>query len=132
VPPIIRSAFVLVTCLGVLGGAGWLATVALGASSVAPTQLTRAPLVVDTYDTGGVTRLTVLEPMTFPSAGGPREVPAGTQFVTASALLDSSLAAPATAAVGDTLSCALRVNVSQGEPIIDLVRCAPGRGSPRG
>jgi hypothetical protein len=59
-------------------------------------------------------------------------VAAGTQFVTANSLLVDSLPPPGAVAVGDTLSCDLRVSVSRGQPVLDLVRCAPARTSARG
>jgi hypothetical protein len=132
VPPAVRDALVLVVCLGLLGTAGWLATGALRAASESPTQLTTAPVVVDDYDQAGSARLTVLEPVTVPSGGGHRQVQAGTQFTTSGGLLSAAMAAPATAAVGATLSCDLRVGVARGKPVIDVVRCEPGHGSPRG
>lgn len=121
----------LTVCFAMLGGAGWLATMALRAATVAPTQVATAPVVVDANDDAGTARLTVLAPVTFTSGAGRRQVAAGTQFVTASSLLNESTA-PATATAGDTLSCDLRISVSGGQPVIDLVRCAPGRNSPRG
>lgn len=128
----VRSALALVACLGLLCAAGWLATGALRAATVAPTQFTTAPVVVDDYAQAGSARLTVLEPVTVPSGGGQREVAAGTEFVTASGLLDAAMAAPATAAAGATLSCDLRIGMWAGQPVIEVVRCEPGRGSPRG
>jgi hypothetical protein len=104
----------------------------LRTSTVAPTQVATAPVVVDTNDASGAARLTVLAPVRFDSGAGQRTVAAGTQFVTASALLTGSLAPPATAAVGSTLSCDLRISMSRGQPVIDLVRCERSRTSARG
>jgi hypothetical protein len=129
----VRGALVLVCCFAMLGAAGWFANRALRAATVAPTQVANAPVVVDADDDMGAARLTVLAPVRFASgAGAQREVAAGTQFVTASAKLNDSMRAPATAAAGDTLSCDLRISVSQGQPVIDPLRCEPGRTSPRG
>jgi hypothetical protein len=133
VGPTIRGGLVLVCCVVTLGAAGWFEVVVLRSATVAPTQVATAPVVVDANDDQGAARLTVLAPVWFASGGGgQRVVAAGTQFVTASAVLDWSMRAPATAAAGDTLSCDLRVRVSRGQPVIDPVRCEPGRTSPRG
>jgi hypothetical protein len=99
---------------------------------VSPTQVARATVVVTANDASGAARLTVLAPVWFDSGGGRREVPAGTQFVTASSLLVDALPPRSTAGVGDTLSCDLRVSVSGGQPVLDLVRCDPARTSARG
>lgn len=115
-----------------LGIAGWVAHSALRSATVAPSQVATAPVVVDANDAMGAARLTVLAPVRFASGGGQREVAAGTQFVTASAELNDAMRAPATAAAGDTLSCQLLVGVFQGQPVIDPLRCEPGRTSPRG
>lgn len=130
--PAVRTALTLTGCLVLLAAAGWAATTAMRSATVASTQVATAPVVVDANDDAGIARLTVLAPMTFDSGGGRRQVAAGTQFGTASTLLTGSLPAPATVATGDTLSCAMRVSISRGQPVIDLVRCEPGRTSPRG
>jgi hypothetical protein len=132
VSPVLRNVLVFTGCLLVLGVAGGLATIALRSSTVATTQIATAPVVVDANNADGAAKLTVLAPVRFPSGAGQREVPAGTQFTTAGALLASALVAPATARVGTTLTCDLRIGVFRGEPVIDLVRCAPARTSPRG
>jgi hypothetical protein len=132
VRPAARNVLVLIGCLAVLGTAGGLATVALHTATVAPTQLATAAVVVDANDTEGTAKLTVLSPVSFNSGGGQQTVAAGTQFVTASALLAGSLTAPSKPVVGGTLSCALRISMSSGGPVIDLVRCEPGKTSPRG
>lgn len=128
--PFVRSLLALVACLGVLAGAGWLANLAMTAATAAPIQSVTAPVVVDDYTDQGSARLTVLEQVSFVTGGGTRDVPAGTQFVTTAANLDTALSATATA--GATLSCAMRVSMAQGRPVIDLLRCAPGHDSPRG
>lgn len=99
---------------------------------MAPTQVARAPVVVDANTAAGSAQLTVLAPLTFDSGGGQRVVAAGTQFVTTSALLASALPTSALPAAGDTLQCDLRVSVSGGQPVIDLVRCSPARTVARG
>jgi hypothetical protein len=132
VSPVLRNVLVLTGCLLVLGVAGGLATIALRTSTVASTQIATAPVVVDTNDEAGAAKLTVLSPVSFSSGAGHREVAAGTQFTTASALLASALDPPATAHVGSTLTCDLRIGMSGGDPVIDLVHCAPARTSPRG
>jgi hypothetical protein len=128
----VRGVLVLVGCLAALAVAGVLATTALRSATVAPTQLVTAPVVVDANESAGAARLTVLEPVWFDSGGGRRQVAAGTEFTTASALLADALPAHGAAAVGDTLSCAMRISISQGQPVIDLVHCAPAKTSPRG
>jgi hypothetical protein len=132
VRPVARNVLVFVGCLAVLGVAGVLATTALRAATVAPTQLASAPVVVDANDADGAARLTVLAPVRFDSGGGTRVVAAGTQFTTTNALLTSALPAHGKAAVGATLTCDLRVSVSRGNPVIDLVRCQPAKTSARG
>jgi hypothetical protein len=132
VSPALRNVLVFTGCLLVLGVAGGLATLALRSSTVAGTQIATAPVVVDTNDEAGAAKLTVLAPVRFSSGAGQREVAAGTQFTTASALLASALDPPSIARVGTTLTCDLRIGVSSGEPVIDLVRCARARTSPRG
>jgi hypothetical protein len=127
-----RNVLVFVGCLAVLGAAGGLATVALHTATVASTQVETASVVVDANDAAGAAKLTVLAPVSFDSGGGQRTVAAGTQFVTASGLLTDSLPAKSKAAVGDTLSCDLRISMSRGTAVIDLVRCEPSRTSPRG
>ncbi|HEX5404027.1 MAG TPA: hypothetical protein VFX16_17205 [Pseudonocardiaceae bacterium] len=130
--PGVRNVLVLTGCLAVLGTAGGLATAALHSATVASTQVETAAVVVDANDTSGAAKLTVLQPVNVNSGGGRRTVPAGTQFVTASGLLTESLPAASKAVVGDTLSCDLRISVSRGDPVIDLVRCTPAKTSPRG
>jgi hypothetical protein len=132
VRPTIRNGILLTACLAVVGMTGGVATLALRSATVSPTQVARATVAVTANDRSGVARLTVLAPLSFSSGGGQREVPAGTQFVTASSLLTGSLPAPGAVAVGDTLSCDLRVSVSGGQPVLDLVRCAPTLTSARG
>lgn len=128
----VRNVLVLTGCVVAVGGAGILATTALGSTSVSPTQVATAPVVVDTNDPAGTAQLTVLTPVTFDSGGGQRVVAAGTQFVTSSSLLVDALPARVKPAVGDTLSCDLRIGVSSGAPVIDLVRCTPAKTSARG
>jgi hypothetical protein len=121
-----------VGCVTVLGGAGGIAALALRTATVSPTQVARATLVVAANDASGAARLTVLAPVPFNSGGGQQEVAAGTQFVTASSLLAGSLPPPATVAIGDTLSCDLRISMSGGQPVLDLVTCEPAHTSARG
>ena len=130
--PTVRNALLLAGCLAAVGAAGGLASLALHSATVSPTQVARATVVVTANDTSGAARLTVLAPVWFDSGGGRREVPAGTQFVTASSLLIDALPPQSPAAVGDTLSCDLRVSMSGGQPVLDLVRCDPARTSARG
>jgi hypothetical protein len=132
VRPTLRNAIVLTGCLAVVGTAGGVATFALRSATVSPTQVARATVVVTANDTSGVARLTVLAPVRFASGGGQREVTAGTQFVTASSLLTGALPAPGAPKIGDTLACDLRVSVSGGQPVLDLVKCAPTGTSARG
>jgi hypothetical protein len=127
-----RNVLVFAGCLAALGTAGGLATVALHTATVASTQVETAAVVVDANDAAGAAKLTVLTPVDFDSGGGTRTVAAGTQFVTASGLLTDALPAKSKAAVGDTLSCDLRISESRGTPVIDIVRCSPARTSPRG
>lgn len=128
----VRTALLLTGCLAALGVAGGLAAVALRSASVSPTQLARATVVVDTNDTGGTAKLTVLAPVRVSSGGGDRTVSAGTQFATTNALLAEALPPPGSAAVGVTLSCDLRVGSSHGQPVIDVVHCEPAKTSARG
>ncbi|HKN98234.1 MAG TPA: hypothetical protein VJX10_14035 [Pseudonocardiaceae bacterium] len=128
----VRSVLVLVGCLTALAVAGVLATTALRSATVAPTQLATAPVVVDANESSGAARLTVLAPVWFDSGGGRRQVAAGTEFTTASALLADALHTHGAVGVGDTLRCAMRISISQGEPVIDLVRCERAKTSPRG
>jgi hypothetical protein len=128
----VRNVLLLVGCLAVLGAAGVLADVAMRSATVAPTQVAKAPVVVDQNTDNGSAQLTVLAPVTFDSGGGQRVVEAGTQFVTTSALLAGSLSPQATPAAGTTLSCDLRVSIYQARPVIDLVRCQPARTTARG
>jgi hypothetical protein len=128
----VRNALLLTGCLTALGVAGGLATVALRTASVSPTQLANATVVVDTNDEGGTAKLTVLASVRVSTGGGDRTVTAGTQFATTNALLTDALPAPGKAVVGSTLSCDLRVGSSQGQPVIDLVRCVPTKTSARG
>lgn len=130
--PVVRNVLVLTGCLVVVAVAGLFATTVLRTATVASTQVASASVVVDTSDAAGAAKLTVLAPVRFDSGGGQREVPAGTQFTTTGALLTSALPAHRPAAVGDTLRCDLRISVSRGQPVIDLVRCVPARTSPRG
>ncbi len=134
--PAVRNVLLLTGCLAVVGIAGGMATLALRSATVSPTQVARATVVVTANDASGAARLTVLAPVRFDSGGGQREVAAGTQFVTASSLLADSFPSPqpppGAVAVGDTLSCDLRVSMSGGQPVLDLVRCEPARTSPRG
>lgn len=130
--PAVRNVLVLAGCLLVLGLAGWLCTAALRSATVAPTQVATAPVVVDANVSNGAAKLTVLAPVGFRSGAGRRQVPAGTQFATASALLAGALPPRTTAAVGATLTCDLRIGMSRGVPVIDLVRCRPSTTSPRG
>jgi hypothetical protein len=130
--PALRNVFTLTGCLVVVGVAGGMATLALRSATVAPTQVATATVVVASNDASGAARLTVLDPVRFNSGGGQRVVAAGTQFVTANSLLVDSLPPPRAVAVGDTLSCDLRVSMSRGQPVLDLVRCAPARTSARG
>lgn len=130
--PTVRNAVLLAGCLAAVGAAGGLASLALHSATVSPTQVARATVAVAANDASGAARLTVLAPVWFDSGGGRREVTAGTQFVTASSLLNDALPPPATAAVGDTLSCDLRISMSGGQPVLDLVRCSPAQTSPRG
>jgi hypothetical protein len=132
VRPGVRNAVLFIGCLAMVGTAGGLASLALHAATVSPTQIAQATVVVAANDASGAARLTVLAPVRFRSGGGEREVAAGTQFVTASSLLVDALPPPGAVAVGDTLSCDLRVSVSGGQPVLDLVRCAPARTSARG
>lgn len=130
--PAVRNAILFIGCLVVVGVAGGTATLALRSATVSPTQVARATVVVAANDASGAARLTVLTPVPFRSGGGQREVAAGTQFVTASSLLAESLPPPGSVAIGDTLSCDLRISVSGGQPVLDLVRCEPARTSARG
>jgi hypothetical protein len=116
----------------VVGIAGGMATLALRSASVSPTQLATATVVVDSNDASGAAKLTVLNPVRFSSGAGQRVVAAGTQFTTTSALLAQALPAPSTVAIGDTLSCDLRVGTSHGQPVLDLVRCERAKTSARG
>lgn len=128
----VRNILMLVGCVAVLGVAGVLATTALRSATVSPTQSVTAPVVVDANDAAGAARLTVLAPVRFDSGGGTREVAAGTEFTTTNALLTGSLPAHGKAGVGTTLSCALRVGMSRGQPVIDLLHCLPAHTSARG
>jgi hypothetical protein len=132
VSPAVRTTLVLAGCLLVLGLAGWLATTALWSATVAPTQVANAPVVVDANVRDGAAKLTVLTPVGFGSGADRRVVPAGTQFSTASALLTDALPPRAAAGVGATLTCDLRIGMSRGAPVIDLVRCHPSVSTPRG
>jgi hypothetical protein len=128
----VRNIVILTGCLAVVAVGGILATTVLRTATVASTQTASTQVVVDTNDSGGVARLTVLAPVTFRSGGGKRVVAPGTQFTTTAALLTDALPSHNSAAVGDTLDCDLRVSQSRGQPVIDLVRCAPAKTSPRG
>ena len=130
--PVVRNTLVLVGCLAVVAVAGIVATTLLRTATVASTQTASTQVVVDANEASGAARLTVLAPVTIKSGGGRRVVPPGTQFTTTGALLSDALPAHNVAAVGDTLDCDLRVSVSGGQPVIDVVRCAPARTSPRG
>jgi hypothetical protein len=116
----------------VVGIAGGMATLALRSATVSPTQLATATVVVDSNDTSGAAKLTVLNPVRFSSGGGQRVVAAGTQFTTTSALLAQALPTPSTITIGDTLSCDLRVGTSHGQPVLDLVRCERAKTTARG
>jgi hypothetical protein len=129
---VLRNVLVFTGCLLVLGVAGGLAAVALRSATVAGTQIATASVVVDANDETGAAKLTVLAPVRFSSGAGHREVAAGTQFTTAGALLAGALEPPAKARVGSTLTCDLRIGMSDGDPVIDLVRCTPARTSARG
>jgi hypothetical protein len=128
----LRGALVLIGCLVMLGAAGWLATLAMHSTSVSPTQLATASVVVDSNQPGGSARLTVLAPVKVAAPAGSRVVPAGTEFVTTNATLTGALPPPGAAAVGSTLSCDLRVGAASATPIIDVVSCVPAATSPRG
>lgn len=128
----VRNVVVLAGCLVAVAAAGVLATGALRNATEAPTQVATAPVVVDANTTAGSAQLTVLAPVTFDSGGGQQVVQAGTQFVTTSELLASALPPNTNPAVGATLSCDLRVSVSGGQPVIDLVRCTPAKTVARG
>lgn len=128
----VRNVLVLAGCLVAVTAAGVLATVALRSSTVAPTQVASAPVVIDTNTAAGSAQLTVLAPVTYASGSGSRVVAAGTQFVTTSALLTSALPAKAKPAAGATLDCALRISGEPQQPVIDLVRCTPARTTARG
>jgi hypothetical protein len=132
VRPAVRNIVILVGCLAVVAVAGVFATAALRSATVSPTQTASTQVVVDTDDAAGAAKLTVLAPLTVDSGGGRRVVAPGTQFTTTGALLAGALPAHNVAAVGDTLDCALRVGVSGGQPVLDLVHCVPAKTSPRG
>ncbi len=131
-PPAVRNILILTGCLAVVAVAGILATTLLRTATVAATQTASTQVVVATDDAAGAARLTVLAPVTVRSGDGQRVVAPGTQFTTTGALLAGALPAHDAVSVGDTLDCELRVSVSGGQPVIDLVRCAPARTSPRG
>lgn len=122
----------LAGCLAVVGVAGGMATLALHTATASPTQTATATVVVDANEVSGVARLTVLTPVPFRSGSGQRVVAAGTQIVTASSLLTAALPPSSAAAVGDTLSCDMRIGVSDGQPVMDLVHCTPARTAARG
>jgi hypothetical protein len=128
----VRNALLLAGCLVALAAAGGLAMLALRSASTSPTQLANTTVVVDTNEEGGTAKLTVLASVRVSSGGGDRTVSAGTQFATTNAMLAASLAKPGAAPVGSTLSCDIRVGSSQGQPVIDLVRCAPAKTTARG
>jgi hypothetical protein len=132
VRPLFRNIITLTGCLVVVGVAGGMATLALRSATVSPTQVATATVVVDTNDTSGAAKLTVLDPVSFRSGGGQRVVAAGTQFTTTSALLVGALPTPGAVAIGDTLSCDVRVGTSGGQPVLDLVRCTPAKTTARG
>lgn len=112
--------------------AGVFATTVLSTATVASTQTASASVAVVANDSAGAAKLTFLAPVRFDSGAGEHEVTAGTQFTTTGALLASALPAHHGASVGDTLRCDLRISVSHGEPVVDLIRCSPARTSPRG
>jgi hypothetical protein len=122
----------LTGCLLALAAAGIVALLAMRSTSVPPTQLAMATVVVDANQTGGTAQLTVVEPVRFAAPGGSATVPAGTMFTTTNATLAGAVPTPSATGVGATLSCELKVRILRGAPVIDVVHCTPTETSPRG
>jgi hypothetical protein len=128
---LIRDALVLVGCLAVLGLTGEAAAGVLTTASVSPIQATRTSVRVSSDDVGGMAKLALLAPIRLSSGGSTRLLPAGTQFGVGSSELAAATASGPPGPVGtvvpvnQTLTCDLLIGWSQGQPVIDVERCAP-------